>query len=146
MKSRPSVLPAGYVGMFLVALLPSIWPRVTGDRVLAHPGGDVSPANIPPRKRAKVLARCPVPLADPAAATSTRSRPGTSFEGSPRALHGPTFPRMYEARAHECIVIGDDGTVTVLNERSATEHRAELEVSVGSAPRIGAPPAALKAP
>ncbi|WP_343908376.1 hypothetical protein [Nocardioides aquiterrae] len=171
MKSRPSVLPAGYVGMFLVAIFPPIWPRVTGVRVLAHPGGDVSPANIPPRKRAKVLARCPVsavdeatvaevvddphpvswrrrcsPLAAPVAATSTRSRPGTSFEGSPRALHGSTFPRMYEARAHECIVVGDDGTVTVLDERSATEHRTELEVSVGSAPRIGAPPAALKAP
>ncbi|GAA1149141.1 hypothetical protein GCM10009606_29830 [Nocardioides aquiterrae] len=165
------MLPAGYVGMFLVAIFPPIWPRVTGVRVLAHPGGDVSPANIPPRKRAKVLARCPVsavdeatvaevvddphpvswrrrcsPLAAPVAATSTRSRPGTSFEGSPRALHGSTFPRMYEARAHECIVVGDDGTVTVLDERSATEHRTELEVSVGSAPRIGAPPAALKAP
>jgi hypothetical protein len=160
------VLPTGYVGMFLVALLPSIWPLVTGVRVLAHPRGDASPANISPRKRAKVLARRsvlgarrpvsavdeatvaevlddphPVPwsrrcsaLTAPTAATSTRSRLGRNAEGSAWACPGPTFPRMYEARAHECMVVGDVGTVTMLDERSATEHHTEPEVSVDSGP------------
>lgn len=163
------MLPTGHVGMFLVALHPSIWPRVTGVRVLAHSGGDISPANISPRKRATALARCPVsavdeatvaevlphpvpwkrrgsPLTVPTAATSTRSRPRRNAEGAARAWPGTTFPRTFEARPHDCMVVGDDGTVTVLDERSATEHRTELEVSVDSGPRIGAHPAALKGP
>lgn len=172
---RPSALPTGYVGMFLVALLPSIWPLVTGVRVLAYPRGDASPANISPRKRAKVLARRSVlgarrpvsavdeptvaeVLDDPhpvpwrrrcsplTAPTSTRSRLGRNAEGSAWACPGPTFPRMYEARAHECMVVGDVGTVSMLDERSATECRTGLEVSGDSGPRIGAHPAALKVP
>jgi alkane 1-monooxygenase len=51
------VLPTGYAGMIVLALVPPLWRRVMDPRVLAHYGGDISRANIQPGKRAKVLAR-----------------------------------------------------------------------------------------
>ena len=50
------VLPTGYAGMILLALCPPMWRRVMDPRVVAHYGGDVSLANISPRKRERVLA------------------------------------------------------------------------------------------
>jgi alkane 1-monooxygenase len=57
------VLPTGYAGMILLALVPFLWRRVMDPRVLAHYGGDLGRANIHPPKRRKVLARYPVPVA-----------------------------------------------------------------------------------
>jgi alkane 1-monooxygenase len=51
------VLPTGYAGMILLALAPPAWRRVMDHRVVDHYGGDVSRANIAPRRRAAVLAR-----------------------------------------------------------------------------------------
>ncbi|WXK01980.1 alkane 1-monooxygenase [Saccharopolyspora sp. ID03-671] len=62
------VLPTGYAGMILLAIVPAIWRRIMDPRVLAHFGGDMSQANISPRKRAKVLAQYPVPAASEEAA------------------------------------------------------------------------------
>ncbi|UER54910.1 alkane 1-monooxygenase [Kineosporiaceae bacterium SCSIO 59966] len=56
------VLPTGYAGMILIALVPPIWRRVMDRRVLAHFGGDISRANIQPSKREKVLAAYPPPV------------------------------------------------------------------------------------
>jgi alkane 1-monooxygenase len=50
-------LPAGYAAMILLAYVPPLWRRVMDKRVLAHYGGDVTQANIDPRRRGKVLAR-----------------------------------------------------------------------------------------
>jgi alkane 1-monooxygenase len=50
------VLPTGYAGMIVLALVPAVWRRVMDPRVLAHFDGDVTRANISPRKREKVLA------------------------------------------------------------------------------------------
>jgi alkane 1-monooxygenase len=50
-------LPAGYAAMILLAYVPPLWRRVMDKRVLAHYGGDVTLANIAPRKRAQVLAK-----------------------------------------------------------------------------------------
>ncbi|MFW5473927.1 fatty acid desaturase [Knoellia sp. CPCC 206450] len=55
------VLPTGYAGMILLALLPPLWRRVMDPRVLAHMGGDMSRANIQPGRRARVLAAYPPP-------------------------------------------------------------------------------------
>ncbi len=55
------VLPTGYAGMILLAMVPPLWRRVMDKRVLAHFGGDITRANIQPSKRAKVLARHGVP-------------------------------------------------------------------------------------
>jgi alkane 1-monooxygenase len=57
------VLPTGYAGMIVLALVPPLWRRVMDPRVHAHYGGDMSRANIQPGKRARVLARYPVPAA-----------------------------------------------------------------------------------
>ncbi|OZF58283.1 alkane 1-monooxygenase [Rhodococcus sp. 14-2470-1a] len=50
-------LPAGYASMVLVAAVPPLWRRVMDRRVLAHYDGDITRANILPRRRDKVLAR-----------------------------------------------------------------------------------------
>ena len=50
-------LPTGYAGMIVLAWFPPLWRRVMDRRLLAHYGGDVTRANIQPRKRAKLLAR-----------------------------------------------------------------------------------------
>lgn len=51
------VLPTGYAGMIVLAVVPAIWRRVMDPRVVAHFGGDVSRANISPRKRQQIVAR-----------------------------------------------------------------------------------------
>jgi alkane 1-monooxygenase len=50
-------LPSGYATMILLAYVAPLWFRVMDRSVLAHYGGDVTRANILPRKRAKLLAR-----------------------------------------------------------------------------------------
>ena len=53
------VLPTGYAGMIVLALVPPLWRRVMDPRVLAHFDGDMSLANIQPGKRDAILARYP---------------------------------------------------------------------------------------
>ncbi len=53
------VLPTGYAGMILLALVPPAWRRVMDSRVLGHFDGDMSRANISPRRRSAVLAAHP---------------------------------------------------------------------------------------
>ncbi|MEO7077586.1 MAG: alkane 1-monooxygenase [Rhodococcus sp. (in: high G+C Gram-positive bacteria)] len=48
-------LPAGYATMVMMAAFPPLWRRVMDPRVIAHYDGDVSRANILPRKREKIL-------------------------------------------------------------------------------------------
>ncbi len=50
-------LPTGYAGMIVLAWFPPLWRRVMDPRLLDHFEGDVSRANIQPRKRDQVLAR-----------------------------------------------------------------------------------------
>ena len=51
------VLPTGYAGMIVLALVPPLWRSVMDPRVVAHYDGDVTLANIHPRNRAAVLSR-----------------------------------------------------------------------------------------
>ena len=60
------MLPTGYAGMIVLALLPPLWRRVMDPRVLAHFDGDLSRANISPRKRDRILAAYPRPAVEPA--------------------------------------------------------------------------------
>jgi alkane 1-monooxygenase len=55
------VLPTGYAGMIVLAIVPAVWRRVMDPRVLRHFNGDMSRANISPRKRDKILAKYPPP-------------------------------------------------------------------------------------
>jgi len=50
-------LPTGYAGMIVLATIPPVWRRVMDHRLLAHYEGDVTRANIAPRRRARMLAR-----------------------------------------------------------------------------------------
>ena len=50
-------MPAGYATMVLLTYVPPLWRRVMDHRVLEHYAGDITSANIQPRKRDKVLAR-----------------------------------------------------------------------------------------
>lgn len=50
-------LPSGYATMIVLAYATPLWYRVMDPKVVAHYGGDVTRANILPRKRARILAR-----------------------------------------------------------------------------------------
>ncbi|MGZ6752236.1 MAG: fatty acid desaturase [Nocardioides sp.] len=56
------VLPTGYAGMIVLAILPPVWRRVMDPRVLAHFDGDLTRANLHPRKRERLLAAYPPPV------------------------------------------------------------------------------------
>jgi alkane 1-monooxygenase len=51
------VLPTGYAGMIVLAIVPAVWRRVMDPRVLRHFDGDLTRANLSPRKRDQLLAR-----------------------------------------------------------------------------------------
>jgi alkane 1-monooxygenase len=48
-------LPTGYAGMIVLAWFPPIWRRLMDQRLIDHYGGDVTRANIQPRKRERIL-------------------------------------------------------------------------------------------
>jgi alkane 1-monooxygenase len=50
-------LPTGYAGMIVLAWFPPLWRRVMDPRLLDHYEGDVTRANIQPRKLDRILAR-----------------------------------------------------------------------------------------
>ena len=50
-------LPSGYGSMIVVALFPPLWRAVMDRKVVAHYDGDVTLANIHPRRRERYLAR-----------------------------------------------------------------------------------------
>ena len=51
------VLPTGYAGMIVLALVPPLFRKVMDQRVVDHFDGDVTRANIHPRKRDAILAK-----------------------------------------------------------------------------------------
>ncbi|MFC7503983.1 fatty acid desaturase [Nocardioides sp. GCM10030258] len=59
-KESPA-LPTGYAGMLTLALFPPLWRKVMDHRVVEHLDGDVTLANIHPRKVEKYLAKFPPP-------------------------------------------------------------------------------------
>jgi alkane 1-monooxygenase len=56
-------LPTGYAGMIVLAWFPPLWRRVMDPRLLEHYEGDVTKANIQPRKLGRVLERYGRPAA-----------------------------------------------------------------------------------
>ncbi len=50
-------LPTGYAGMIVLAWVPPLWRRVMDPRLIEHYGGDLTRANISPRKRERILGR-----------------------------------------------------------------------------------------
>ena len=98
------VLPTGYAGMIVLALLPPVWRRVMDPRVLAHFHGDLSRANLSPRKRDRILAAYPV--VGPGAGgfeTLAGARSATTVDGDPAvsAARCPGCGYTYEVDAGE---------------------------------------------
>jgi len=84
------VLPTGYAGMIVLAIVPAVWRRVMDPRVLRHFDGDLSRANLTPRKRRALVeeGRSPVPRPGESSADQSRglvtvagATPSTSDEG-----------------------------------------------------------------
>ncbi len=50
-------LPSGYGGMILVAYCPPLWFKLMDPRVVAHHGGDLTQANLHPKRREALLRR-----------------------------------------------------------------------------------------
>ncbi|OBK87585.1 alkane 1-monooxygenase [Mycolicibacter sinensis] len=50
-------LPSGYASLIGLTYIPPLWRKLMDHRVLAHYGGDITRANIDPRRRKKILAR-----------------------------------------------------------------------------------------
>jgi alkane 1-monooxygenase len=98
------VLPTGYAGMILLALVPALWRRVMDPRVLGHFDGDLSRANISPRKRERLLAAYPAPAAPARTPTEVRSPagtpgPGPVASGGGRAARCPGCGYVYDEAA-----------------------------------------------
>jgi alkane 1-monooxygenase len=86
-------LPSGYATMIPLAYATPLWFRIIDPMVLAHYSGDVTKANILPRKREKILAR----YGAVAAATD-------SGDGDALAPAGPS--RTEAASAYRCPACG----------------------------------------
>jgi len=58
LQSEPQTpqLPASYVTLMLVAYVPPLWFRLMNPMVIRHHGGDLSQANVDPRRREQMLA------------------------------------------------------------------------------------------
>jgi alkane 1-monooxygenase len=55
-KESP-VLPTGYAGMIVLTWVPALWRKVMDPRVLDHFDGDITRANLHPRRRERIIAR-----------------------------------------------------------------------------------------
>jgi alkane 1-monooxygenase len=94
------VLPTGYAGMILLALVPPAWRRVMDHRVVAHYDGDVARANIAPRRRAWVLARWGgQPPAVETAAAAAPTAIAVATDDAVRAARCPGCGYVYDVRA-----------------------------------------------
>ena len=104
------VLPTGYAGMIVLAIVPPVWRRVMDQRVVDHYGGDVALANISPRKRDAYLARYDAAGHAAAAEAAHVARKMTpTAETEVLAARCPSCDYVYEVAAgdeHEGLAAG----------------------------------------
>lgn len=97
-------LPTGYAGMILLAFVPPLWRRVMDPLVLAHYDGDVTRANLHPRRRAALLRRYgagSAPVAPPQASTSAAGWPAPAEPLDAAVMQCPGCGYAYD------VTIGD---------------------------------------
>ena len=132
------VLPTGYAGMIVLALVPPVWRRVMDPRVLGHFGGDVTLANLQPAKRERLLAKyggprfeqAPARLVEPPA-SARRCR-----DVAQRPARAPT----------RCSPPAAPAAATPTRSRPATSSRASPPAPPGpTSPTTGAAPTAASA-
>jgi alkane 1-monooxygenase len=92
------VLPTGYAGMILLALVPPLWRRVMDPRVVAHLDGDVRRANVQPGHLDRLLRRYPLPVGT-AAADELADGSRQTFDDGVRAARCPGCGYTYEVDA-----------------------------------------------
>ncbi len=107
------VLPTGYAGMILIALVPPLWRRVMDPRVVGHFGGDVTRANIHPPQRARVLAAWPPPAATTADHTTAELAAPAPHPLAPVPLEEVPVEEVPAARCPGCgytyeVEVGDE--------------------------------------
>jgi alkane 1-monooxygenase len=103
------VLPTGYAGMIVLAIVPAVWRRVMDPRVLRHVDGDLSRANLSPRKREAILARHSLveegrqgPSRDPGGLVTGASAPSSTNGDEVLAARCPGCGYTYD------VVTGDE--------------------------------------
>ena len=96
------VLPTGYAGMILLALVPPAWRRVMDPRVLRHVDGDLSRVNVAPRRRA-------------AYAENARTADGSG--AAPVDSAAPLLEHASSGRVHRCPGCGYDYDEVTGDER-----------------------------
>lgn len=84
-KDAP-VLPTGYTGMIVVAMVPPLFRALMDKRVVAHYDGDLRLANLQPSQRERLLRKYPVPAE--LLAREAALRADTSAEASAHAFAG----------------------------------------------------------
>jgi alkane 1-monooxygenase len=73
--------------MIVLAIVPAVWRRVMDPRVLGHFDGDLSRANLSPRKRDRILAKYPPPVVQVATDGGFEARSArTSTNGNDEVL------------------------------------------------------------
>jgi len=112
-KESP-VLPTGYAGMIVLAIVPALWRRVMDPRVVAHFDGDVTLANISPRKREQILAKWTRPVASDADPAMSYAAP---YAAPYAALSGEPGNAAYEILSARCPGCGYTYRVEEGNER-----------------------------
>ena len=93
------VLPTGYAGMILLALVPPLWRRVMDPLVVAHYGGDVRLANLHPAARSRLLRRHAGPPAAPARVAPGTPDPSAGSDDGVLAARCPGCGYTYEVAA-----------------------------------------------
>ena len=100
------VLPTGYAGMIVLASVPFVWRRVMDPRVISHFDGDLSRANLSPRKRDRILAKHG---GSTPASVDSREDTAHTFDGEVLAARCPGCGYVYEVAAgdeHEGFAAG----------------------------------------
>ena len=95
------VLPTGYAGMIVLSLFPPLYRRVMDQRVVDHFGGDVTLANIHPRKRERIIARYAPQLAARHAAEAAQAE-ADAVEAARVAREDVTPGAVEEVLAARC--------------------------------------------
>ncbi len=104
-KESPA-LPTGYAGSLTIALFPPLWRAVMDKRVVAHLDGDVTLANVHPKKLDKYLKKFPPPVDHDVHKDDVWAQ---RFEGEVLAAKCPGCSYVYEVAAgdeHEGFAAG----------------------------------------
>ncbi len=108
------VLPTGYAGMIVLAIVPAVWRRVMDPRVLRHFDGDLSRANLTPKlRRSLVEEGALAPVTRPGDGPAHRSRGLVTVASAPSSTTDDEVGEILAARCPGCgytyeVVTGDE--------------------------------------